>query len=739
MAGSSCSLISYVMILVLSEIIEYSILITDALSGIPTPQAICCRSLLPIMVQNSQGRETGNCFKEIWRKQYTNSSKKHHLDKTSYFVAMESQEEDGASKNHWLLYPSPSHQETPVAQAKKRSPKSYVSSPPKYTLALPCATTPREKQTCPSTSSRKSTPTVLSPVSVSSLTALIHRGTTPSNSTSRSSSFSANSTGTVEIHEETHAIWGLQDTESESEVSGGDTPAAPRQRLVRVHWPGSRCGSTTLDEDGTQAIGVSPLTAPTEADVTTLTRPIDTMERTEGTKCRLTTSSERTPTSTGVDSSTVQICDSSPRHPSLTVTAPDTDPFYLEKTLKRPRILSAPLGVGERQVSATSTSTFKSRSPRDSPKLWLRRDISSGRYFVTRAPDPPAFPVQSFTAFDISSSICAVPAMCKGEIAIQYTICLSFVLGEDAETSRTASLKIAVKDANLSDQTIRLELGDDAVMLNSERKASVEDPERPAIITIFRHRIDADASLNVCLTVSYPILEGRAIARLPTFRALAGRTISESIFVKEPSLPLVVKSSIRDVCSTWSYKSQEGQGIAFDRIKELPKLFPEVFSDVPVVRFRVLQPVNFLGLERRETSSATIWNMDIFISRVLGGDTDCSMRLDVAVGAAQTLLNIEAHAWRPVYCLINGRPITSDSGYWVKTEDHRCILIKQPYMKHGQAIEVEVHWQTSWMDVKNAITDTEGIPIPRIIDNGVLGGRLTCTIPASMSSPRKLA
>ncbi|KAL9098942.1 MAG: hypothetical protein Q9163_005487 [Psora crenata] len=537
----------------------------------------------------------------------------------------------------------------------------------------------------------------------------------PSKSGSRSSSTDTGSNGTVEINHRGHLEWGILDTESESDGSNSGG-----------HFPGCCSSQSVLSDDGITARNIQPMSPDCERDGNATTS--STLRGAERTDRFL----QHDVSLAGQDGPvTMHICGPSPLHPSLTLTAPNiaavVSPRRLRDNTIEPNSPADALAIRKRQAS--EASGIDGGSPQDSSKLWLRRNISSGRYSLTNVPSSAALASLKYSNFDMTSEICAVPAMEKeGVMVVRYSACLSFIWAGGVQSSKRASLEIVITHARLTDQTVHLGLGDSSVLLSSQHGLPLEEPGRPATITITRHTLDVKEPFNIYLTVFYSLTEDEAAVCVPSFRPLSGTVRSERVFVEEPRIPLFMQPSMQELGSTWSIIAQNGQGTVFDRIAPLPRLFPEAFVDYIIVRFRRLQPVKFASFEGLDLASATVCNLAMTVGKVFGPDIYCDLRLDLALGQSRTLLIVAAYGWTPIYCLLNGQPARMESNQWLKDENGRYLLCKQPYMEHGQAMEVELRWQIS---VKDIYAGSTMLSLPCIIDRRILCGRLTCQLHAA--------
>ena len=663
-------------------------------------------------------------------RKHINKVKRYPLRNQVINHRMESRGSRPQELNLWDLCPAANQQEIPDGPLKDRN--------------IPCSPSPSDCQfqLPPITSfeNRKfSTRHLLSLApspKVSSLT-LLHQSNTPKSRLGcRSISTSTDSNGTVEIHEEGHIEWGLQDSELEPDTGALDRPASQIQRAVCDDWRNERSSRLMLSENAASYTDVQPFTLPDEADLTATMHQNSTKYTTTGSEDERNRALEYQSSLVVQDEPiATQIYASIPQHPSLTITAPNDKVFVLSKSPRLNNNMTKEQSdspeVSKRHISGASM--LSSGSPRDSPRMWLRRDISSGRYFIERVSTPAASEKPSFAAFDMTSDICAIPAISEGEgVTVRFHVRLSFMWSENFGSSNLANLKIVVKHARLSNQEVRLEPGTNSVMLSSNQPPLVEEIEKPATITIIRHGVDFEESLNVYLAVFYPITRRQVAVRLPSFRPLLGSVPLECILVKEPCLPLTMEPSVGDICSAWNIEKKDGHGIIFDRIAPLPRISPEAFVDDVSVRFQELQPAKFARLESLDPSTVTIWNLAMTVGKILGNGIYCSLRLDLAVGHSQTLLVVDAHGWTPIYCLLNGQPAREKSNLWFVDEKKRYILAKQLYMAEGQVIEVDLHWQRSWIDSRRTSASHEIVPLPSIANNSVAGGKLTCTLPAGI-------
>lgn len=149
-----------------------------------------------------------------------------------------------------------------------------------------------------------------------------------------------------------------------------------------------------------------------------------------------------------------------------------------------------------------------------------------------------------------------------------------------------------------------------------------------------------------------------------------------------------------------------------------------------------LCPIHFLGLASRddplelEDPSKLIWSFQIRIDRIITGELECQMSLDIDIGSVP-LLMIDARDWVPNYSIIDGKLATH--GEWRETENGDMALQSMASTRLKNNItKVDVYWK-EFNGIADDLTGREATPtrdirLPNTVGKIVLNGSLTCNI-----------
>lgn len=147
-----------------------------------------------------------------------------------------------------------------------------------------------------------------------------------------------------------------------------------------------------------------------------------------------------------------------------------------------------------------------------------------------------------------------------------------------------------------------------------------------------------------------------------------------------------------------------------------------------------LCPVYFEGLASRddplelEDPTKLIWNFHIRIDRIITGELECQMSLDVSISSGP-LLVIDSRDWVPNYSLIDGQLATP--GEWRETEDGDMTLQRVASTSRN-ITKVDVYWK-EFDGIVDELTGREATPtrqfrVPNTVGKILLNGSLTCNI-----------
>ena len=147
-----------------------------------------------------------------------------------------------------------------------------------------------------------------------------------------------------------------------------------------------------------------------------------------------------------------------------------------------------------------------------------------------------------------------------------------------------------------------------------------------------------------------------------------------------------------------------------------------------------LCPVQFAGLVTRddplemEDSTKLAWNLNMRVGRIVTGELECQMSLQVPFGT-MPLLVADAREWVPNFSIINGMLATR--GEWRETKEGDLALQSVPSIQPGKVMKVDMYWKE--FAVVDELNDheaprTKEYRLPNIVDKVILNGNLTCTI-----------
>lgn len=378
--------------------------------------------------------------------------------------------------------------------------------------------------------------------------------------------------------------------------------------------------------------------------------------------------------------------------------------------------------IGKQDSNATAQDL---KSPNISPRIWHRRDISSGKYFTVPATAPTREAVSRIPTFDLTVELYTAAAFAAARgIQVHYHARLTVVNHERDSCQEYVTLPIIVKNALESDQICKLHVGETSVLFKEDVGGPLLTSEGGGCtITIVRQVEDLGLPLDLYFSINYPPDERDIRVMIPTFQPKLGSAVSERVFVMEPSLPLVLKVLGRSQLSTWIPTDHPGHGTYFERAS-IPRLYPEELRDDICVKFTELGAVQFKESPLSEHLSSFVWNFDVTLRRICDAQLQCHMRLNLVVGEGSTLISIDRCGWIPQIFFIDGYPATEGESEW-RSHGDCYILLKQPLMVSGQIVQIEMYWQ----EAPAPDTPNDNIPhdfiLPRVTDHKVRTGKLS--------------
>lgn len=313
----------------------------------------------------------------------------------------------------------------------------------------------------------------------------------------------------------------------------------------------------------------------------------------------------------------------------------------------------------------------------------------------------------------------------KGEIKIHHHVHLSVTIPKQEIDIARICLNLIVTHGLRGNHTRHLEAGHSSLYLDDESSAIPTSEPAKAEIEIVRNVCDMERPLDLYFALSYPASShDDSMQVLPSFRPSNGKVLSESIFLREPDAPLILKSKARSLYSTWKATPHPLSKVTqFDRI-DTPPLYPLGLRDD--LRIEVVEnaAVRFQSLTAL-TATDVVWNFDIKIQQLLGMALECRMSLYLEVQRANNrLVTINPHGWIPTFFLVDGGLATEQTAEW-RQLDGQLTLFKHAHMLPGP-IKLELNWQEPQDINRSNDNNPYELLLPRVLDREVLGGRLTC-------------
>ena len=324
--------------------------------------------------------------------------------------------------------------------------------------------------------------------------------------------------------------------------------------------------------------------------------------------------------------------------------------------------------------------------------------------------------------WDMAVTLSTVSTMSEeGGINIHHHAQLRIELLEANISAQHFSLNLIVSNCLRGSGVYRLAQGESSLFLE-------EDMSQPFIqnqgkeLVIIRNKSDKQLPLHLYLLLKFRKARSDIVASLPTFHPRNGNVVSESIFLSEPKLPLIMTASASKQYNSWrSQRSSANKVIHFERLS-MPTRYPDSLQDDLCIEIKVPSPIDFWALGDLPSADVA-WNMDIRVQQVTGSGFRCHMSLRLEVGIVNKLLTLDSEGWIPSFFLVGGRLTSKAGGEWREDSGH-LILLKQGHMLQGP-IKVEMNWSEP-TSMSPLWENPDGIALPRVVDRAVLNGSLAC-------------
>ncbi|KAL8733053.1 MAG: hypothetical protein Q9181_003737 [Wetmoreana brouardii] len=412
-------------------------------------------------------------------------------------------------------------------------------------------------------------------------------------------------------------------------------------------------------------------------------------------------------------------------------------------------------------------------SPSESPRIWLRGSALSPGYFspdrvirgsiskqgsrhklndgnnsdptVCTVDNRPMDDLHHIERWDGTVAIYSIITFRRsGWLLVEHNATFTVTNLPEIRAKRVL-LKVFIRNGPQDGGIYRLKARESLLQLpNYEYTAA--NGSRVIEVLVERDAKDLGNPLTIVFTCCCP---GQKEVCLP-FPVIApkfGKLLSEKIWLRKPSPPLLVHAVGRRFLSSWKLSERlfgKKEVLCFERIETSP-LYPEALKEDAMVRLCKLRPVSWAGLEvsrdftQEEKPCNIIPSLDMSIDIIPEKRLECCMTFDLEVGDCQRLLTIDATGWEANYALVNGHLCGGRSTRWGTSrelarwleDDYRLALVKSPRMTPGKLLHIEVSFivigplsdpaveQDNWVEIN--------FYLPRIVDKTILGGAVACS------------
>ena len=423
--------------------------------------------------------------------------------------------------------------------------------------------------------------------------------------------------------------------------------------------------------------------------------------------------------------------------------------FHKSRHLLRPRILSLPNGdQGPRDADKShdplspTIDTSRCISPMEtypcqwsqlsqSPRLTARPRLSalevgqdSGREddrYGTRA-DVAALEIVTWDCTVTLSTVATVAS--NGKLQVHHLALVSLIMPREEVHAEKVSLSFVVANAFRTNHRCSLALGQSSLLFKEDVAQPGFFPREGAELVIERNSCDLEKPLNLYFAFTYPSPWHFVMASLPTFRPKGGKALSEVVFVAEPRPPLSMRTFTRDPLSSWKLFPHSASQVTYYERTNVPRLYPAGFQDDIQMRILELDLVRFRALGE-SSIFGVVWKLDVMIHELPGGQPECRMNFFIEVGNAMALVSLIPHGWVPRYFIIDGCVATEKTGECWKDKEGHITIFKQAQTGPGP-IMIETYWHGPPKHGNDDAYRIGYLPLPRVMDRKILGGRLTC-------------
>lgn len=295
--------------------------------------------------------------------------------------------------------------------------------------------------------------------------------------------------------------------------------------------------------------------------------------------------------------------------------------------------------------------------------------------------------------FDVSIETQVVFMASAKTLMINYTACLSLDIHEPGPQSfafilRRTSLKPTIH--HLQDEETFIDLGTCDPGTGSAR----------IVVCVADAGVKQDLQLSV--TVSHLLVDGRVFIGAPSLRPLHGRTTAEKMIFFHSESPIGIKPIASD-----SWLPSEGDSMTLVRPQKMLALFHESLYDGPELRFEALDRIGYLSQANEDRSK--VWNLNLQLQRGLHRKLLCSMQFSVHSGEQQRAVEISLQSWKILLATVDGHLVLEE--FYLGPHPDSCSLFTEPHRSLTACLYLEqdvdsceghlptIHQDVAWASV----------------------------------------
>ena len=339
---------------------------------------------------------------------------------------------------------------------------------------------------------------------------------------------------------------------------------------------------------------------------------------------------------------------------------------------------------------------------------------------------------------DFSTSVltCAtVSSIAETEVRFDYRVTMTCDVAGTELLANRVELMFIVRHGNEVTEPYEVRSGDCKVF-HKDLLLSGGKPEHGALISITRDVKHLCRPIKIGFSMSCRI-DGAPVS-MPTVRPFYRDIRSETIILAQPRPPLMLEDVSKNTWRAIRYIKGDQGIIRLDRLVE-SRIERESLEDDPLVRIVELPSVPFGNLESSggdntmPYSVSVARNLSLEVHKVVGGDIECRIEIDIEAGRASNLLTIDPLGWDPSFSLIDGHLATEKVGEWRRMKNGYLGLYQSHSIRVGQIVHVTFCFlrrpkagssmdDAEFLHDPHELSSADIITLPKIVEKTILGG-----------------